>query len=567
MQFMLNLADIIKHTETTIAGTIERAHLPTPAADVRARQAKPYWKRLVNACFDKMDDTAENDSRLQSLCVASPEFLFGGMYRLGYSSKKKNTDAPDLLSEYHKAFNEETHLSEPQKLMKAIESKTIDRALICHGLSSCDDTILLLADIGRSVRIAQALDLQKVEIMLADVSWIRHNRSLNKLFRTPRDFEDGLRVCIEKRRKLYRSLNLRYYNFGVLNVINQDNSKSKEYNIALSTLTEQADKLRELAKAIWGDKVFQPHDRNIQRDIGTTFDRLVGLKSDKRDICLTPLFKAMLTAHVDAPKELEETYKNQLTILRKVSSLFGQFDTSTFVYYFAQYFAQSKFTNYLKIANISEQKFDQPFNEFNEQFSALTGVDAFECEKGDILYRQELYLPWYSMSNLKILSYTSTSGDVAGKYDASTLESGFLDNTILLGDGINANVHDKIYAVLKNTKTIHRNRLTSDILSFVKLVMNLRDLDDTKKKPVIEKIYLLSEDIGKQISIHQDKETSSKIFLGNWLQSIGATRIDTITPFHIIPYLWEEEDWTDDKLSAVTEVIHETLVLTRVLWD
>jgi len=564
---MLNLADIIKHTESTIASSLERAHLPTPVADVRARQAKPYWKRLVNACFEKMDDDAENDSRLQSLCVASPEFLFSGMYRLGYSNRKKNTDAPNLLSEYHKAFNGETRLNEPQKLMKSIESKTIDKALICHGLSSCDDTILLLADIGRSVRIAQALDLQKVEIMLADVSWIRHNRSLNKLFHTPRDFEDGLRVCIEKRRKLYRSLNLKYYNFGVLNVINQDNPKSKGYNITLSTLTGQADKLRELAKAIWGDRVFQPHDGDIQREIGATFEKLLGFKSDKRDICLTPLFKSMLAAHTNAPKELEETYKNQLTILRKVSNLFGQFDTSTFVYYFAQYFAQSNFTNYLKIANISEQKFDQPFNEFSNEFSALTGVETFECKKGDMLYKQELYLPWYNMSNLKILSYTSTSGDVAEEYDASTLEAGFFSSTILLGDDININIHDKIYAVLKNTKTIHRNRLISDILSFVKLVINLRDLDDIYKKNVISKIYLLSEDIGKQVSIHQDKETSSKIFLGNWLQAIGATSIDTIIPFHIIPYLWEEDDWTDDKLSAVTEVILETLILTRVLWD
>ncbi len=551
---MLNIIDIVKYTEEKISKQIDSAVNTVKEEEktrVARRKSEAYFNVLVRASLG-VSQGIEIDTRLQALCVAAPEFLFSGIFKLGYGKSrhnKKSIDdsvAPQLLKSYYKEFENDAILKEPVKLVEAIKNNTINKALLCHGLSACNDTILLLADIGRSVRISYALGLQNFEIMLADVSWIKHNRSLNRIYNSTKEFVDELRVCLDKRKRLYEVLNLNYTAFGISEKIN-----NKCY-ISRKNLASKMSKWRDLANVIWGENVLDAHSIEVKRAIGTTFDK-INLKKENK--YLTNAFKMLLSVNNEVPKKLEEMLRSELSALRTISDLFSTFDEDIFMYYFAQYFAQSQYTNYLKIANISEKKFDEPFSKKSSDFSVLVGSNDVLSSSVEINRDHQLYLPWYQLGKLKLLSYTSTSGDVLKNYDEN--EKVNLDKfsaaTILLDDYGNEKIK-KIEEIILNTPIEHRNRLVSDILSFIRLLLK-NDIPDELKKYILE----LSKDIGNQmVSTENDIETSKTIY-SDWLQSIGKN--DAVMPFHLIPYFWEEEDWTDKKILAFSKVISQTLEL------
>ena len=548
---MLDLISVIRHSEERIKKQIDSAVNTAKMEDrtrVDRRKNEAYFNVLVRASLG-ISQAIEIDTYMQALCVAAPELLFKGIYKLGYGearnskNKKKEYeyDCPLLLKQYYDSFRDESTVKEPVKLISAIKNGMIDKALLCHGLSAGSDTILLLADLGRSVRISYALGLENFEIMLADVSWIKHNRSLNKLYSSPRDFVDELRICIDKRKRLYEVLDLHYTTYGI-----SEKLKNNCY-ISRSNLTEKMSKWRDLANVIWGKEVLDAHSIDMKRAIGTSFEKLRLRKDNKY---LTNDFKMLLSVNNDVPKKMEEILRSELSALRTISELFSTFDEDIFMYYFAQYFAQSQYSNYIKIANISEKKFDDPFSQKNEEFSNLVGAtDDLNRGNNDNIRNFQLYLPWYHLGEMKLLPYTSTSGDVLK--DPNFDYDVFAEKTILITDYEKDN-EDKVRRIIKETPTAHRNRLVSDILSFIRLLLK-NELPDVLK----QSISVLSEDIVSQLCSKEDDVQTEKAIYSEWLQSIG--RNDAVMPFHLIPYFWEEDYWDEEKINAFSNVIIEVL--------
>ncbi len=547
---MLDIISVIRHSEDKIKKQIDSAVNTARMEDktrVDRRKNEAYFNVLVRAGLG-ISQSIEIDTYMQALCVAAPEILFTGIFKLGYGEERKkskksinDSNCPILLKQYFDSFKEETNLKEPVKLIEAIKKGTIDKSLLCHGLSAGNDTLLLLADIGRSVRISYALGLENFEIMLADVSWIKHNRSLNRLYSSPRDFVDELRICLDKRKRLYEVLGLHYTTFGISDKI------INNCYISRKNLAEKMSKWRDLANVIWGEDVLDVHSIEIKRAIGTPFEKL---KQRKDNQYLTDFFKMLLSVNNDVPKKMEEMLKSELSALRTISDLFSTFDEDIFMYYFAQYFAQSQYSNYLKIANISENKFDVPFSQKNEDFSTLVGSNEDLAHRNiDGTRNFQLYLPWYHLGGMKLLPYTSTSGDVLKDPDFD-YES-FSENTILIDD-YEEDKQEKIKRIISETPVAHRNRITSDLLSFIRLLFK-----NNLPYELRQFVSLLSEDIANQLCSKEDDAEAEKTIYSEWLQSIGKD--DAVMPFHLIPYFWEEEDWSEDKIDAFSRVISELL--------
>ncbi|MCV6587553.1 MAG: hypothetical protein OIF57_00800 [Marinobacterium sp.] len=352
---------------------IEKAYLAknVDKARIERRRNELYHERLARACLG-ISNSAEVSNTMYSAIAATPEILFTKMHYLGWGEarKQKNSNeiSPTLLRSYVDAFSEELKISK-LPTDTDIASSNITKSLICHGLSPMADTILLLADLGRSIRISYALGITEVEVLLADATWMKHNRSINQLFERS-EFMDQLRVYQDKRARLYKALNINHRVFIVSDYDKTDNA------IKEKALKNAADDYRKLAAAIWGESVLEKQNPETKRLIGRSFNGL-----GKRDIISLPAHIRALSKFDKFCKSFESSLADELAILRTISKLFGTFDEDIFIYYFAQYFAQLNYNNYIKIAPFSENGFDKPFEQNKEHFNAFINHEKSQTVK------------------------------------------------------------------------------------------------------------------------------------------------------------------------------------------
>ena len=100
----------------------------------------------------------------------------------------------------------------------------------------------------------------------------------------------------------------------------------------------------------------------------------------------------------------------------------------------------------------------------------------------------------------------------------------------------------------------------SDILSFIRVLSKMGI--PSKLKDSISK---LSGDISKQIIADEDDIETTKTIYSEWIQSID--RPGAVVPFHLIPYLWDEKEWTETKYNAFTNVLMQTLSLVNEICE
>ena len=239
-------------------------------ARIKRRQNELYHVRLTRACLGISQNSELNDS-LYSLAVALPEGLMSKMHFMGWGDarkqKKLDSKPPELLKSYFNDFASFYNAANAPRIIERIKNKEINKCLICHGLSPASDTILLLAELGRSIRLSKALGLDSIEILLADISWIKYNRSIGQKFDRG-DFLDKLRVCIDKRKRLYHALGIRYTTFGIT-----DYGESKTH-IKKNNIMQTAKKYRELSSVLWGDICLKKQDSAMKAIIGKSFHGL-----------------------------------------------------------------------------------------------------------------------------------------------------------------------------------------------------------------------------------------------------------------------------------------------------
>lgn len=534
-------------------------------ARIERRKNETYFTRLTRASLGISQNLDLSDD-VYSLLAALPEAIFPKMYVIGWGKKRRKSiqkpdektnsadestselEAPKLLLDYAKNYGKEFVINKVDQVIKQLNEKKLEYALICHGLSPTSDTILLLADIGRSVRVSNAIRLRKQKVLLADVSWIKYNRSINQLFKK-REFLDQLRVCLDKRKRLYRALGLEYKVFGI------SDFEQDEHILVKSEIINHTKEFRELAKLLYGKKALEPlKSKEIKQVIGKSLGQI----PSKLEIHLPPTIRALIKLkNKKVGYALEEVLDTDLKILRTVSELFSSFDEDIFVYYFAQYFAQTYFKDYIKIAPISETKFDQPFLMHSEHFSKITSKE--KEQKGESDQLAYVYCPQYKLGGLNLLPYCSISGDVLKK---SIPVEELLNGTILLADSYENEV-EKIIGVLTKTETVHRNRLISDIFSFVHHMY--QTLPIKNKEILFNKIEPISAQIANQIASENDTPDKYCIIFSEWIKAIDKP--NAAIPFHLIPYFWEDEDWDLDRIKNVSEFIITLLEIVNNICD
>lgn len=547
---MLNLHKIIEHSNKRFQNEIDKA-IEDPKNDkarIERRKNESYFTRLGRATLSISNNVNFSDKFL-ALAVAFPEILFTKIYALGYGTSRKQNEEenpPELLKKYFDSFSDKYKFIDQSNLNNYVDNNSFEYLLLCHGLSPTSDTIILLADIGRVLRMANSIGIYRTEVLLADVTWIKYNRSINQLY-TPKEFLNQLRICLDKRKRIYKLLKLKYTTFGISDQTSENNNLNK------TEISKHVKQFRDLAELIWGKKSLEAHKDEMLKIIGKSLDQI-----PKRDLQYLPFYMSKLIElkEKDVAIGIEEKLHSELKILRSISELFSSFDEEIFLYYFAQYFAQTNYNKFLKIAPLSEEKFDQPFLKYAEDFEKV----ANNNKKDNITekFSGYIYAPQYKLGDFQLLPYTSISADVIRKGKVEE----FLDKTILLDDSFDDKI-DKIIGVVTTTEIQHRNRLASDLLSFAHFL--IENIDTSQKCNLLDKIEALSYDIFIQINSTNDSTKDYTIIFSDWIKSIANK--DAVVPFHIIPYLWEDKDWDTDRIIKFSNLIMTLITIINEICE
>ena len=119
-----------------------------------------FYKRLLNACRLSPDGPR---SAPDTLFIAVPERLLSKITYLCMGNVRKashGTDAgrpasiTDDVAEWLRGFDHEGRNCHFVNLDSSDSDARIKSLLLCHGLSPIEDSICLLADIGRSYRVS-----------------------------------------------------------------------------------------------------------------------------------------------------------------------------------------------------------------------------------------------------------------------------------------------------------------------------------------------------------------------------------------------------------------------------
>lgn len=531
---------------------------------IRLQRNAQFHDRVVRASLDVKPREPITDI-LMALTVACPEALLQQCYRLGWGEARKQPDADDGPSELWKIYQRELSDKFTFTNSGGIESDIapkgpIREVLLCHGLSPMQDTVLLLADIGRASRISHALGLGDIRVMLADVSWMRHNRSVLGHFADEEEYVAQLRVCQDTRRRIYEALGFELDIFTI--------SAQGKTGINRPRLQSEATKYRLLASALWGDRALAPHDVPTRALIGQSFN---GMNS--HNLSMLPSQIQALLQFPECASSLETSLGYELRILRSLSELFSSFDEDIFIYYFAQFFAQNNYINFLKVAVATETKFDSYFDRNYDQFVQFAAHDVSpkapvrgrRTRETKLPLRRYVYFPQYRLGEYEVLPYSSLSLDVI---KSSQPIADIFNGLILLGDcgeKERAAKLEKILRVLSLTPLTARNRLVSDLLSFAHLLVTRVDSEADPGTPLARTIAALGKYINLEI---YSKGAGMRLYtqqFSSWLKASDDE--DSIVPFHLKPYTWDQERWSTGLFDLATEFIFELLMAVRRICD
>ena len=539
--------------------SIDRAsHGKKSDIGVRLRGNVQVCDRLVRKALD-LKPAQPITRMLAALTVACPEPLLAECLDQAWSGDRRDPPHPLVAAYLRDQEPDEFRFDQSSAIEHSVAPYgLIQEVLLCHGLSPTPDSILLLADIGRAARISYALGLSEVHVMLADVTWMKHNRSIRDRFAEEDEYRDSLVVCQDKRERLYKALKLKVDIFEI-----SDNEGPTA--ISLSRLREAARMHREIAVALWGEEVLEPHDPGIKALVGQSFEslmphRLEALPAAIRPLLRTPRFGAAI----------EDSLRPYLIILRAVSELFSSFDEDVFIYYLAQFYAQDAYKQFLKVAVYSELKFDRYYDEHHDIFAGFASGDMQSQTTvrrrrvgRTVPVRRYAYFPQYRLSDLKVLPYTSLSLDV--KKSDEPLET-LLDKMILLRDCGEKTAGEnlaKIERVLRSTSLLARNRLISDLLSFTHLLVSRVRSEAQRGTPLEQSIQRLGKRIAEEL---YSPATSMNHYMKNfqeWLTAIDDPH--SVHPFHLKPYNWDEARWSDEMFRNAATFIFELLMAVRRL--
>lgn len=516
-----------------------------------------FANRLLHSCKVQSDDPKGIDDEV---FISHPERLLSKLAYLSVgdlrqsktlkrfkeNGQRLDDDQIELVKMYLR-LNDDCEFS---NLSVRSEVESISNVLIAHGLSPVSDSIALLADIGRATRTAKCFNL-KVEILLADISWMSSNRSIRQ-FKTlnQEDIDNGLRICLDKRRRLYDSLEFK----SKIKEITPYARKNKIYYDKLVTISNY---YKSLASELWGNETIGSLEINSIKRISKPLYNL-----SPNDDSL-PDHMRVFAQFPGVLKKMEEGLEDHLEILRSIAKHFNSFDEEIFTYFFAQYYAQDEFRgNSLKISPISETKFDKPFDELDKYFQTwgeghtlnellASGVKSIASEKK----LSAIYLPQYQIGDFEVLPYASLSKDIS-RHESKDHE---LIKRELICLDYEQN-EETIYSIIQKTPIIHKNRLFADLSSFVlycSSVFGEEYLDQISKNVCglsSSDVYGLISNKCKKIFEYELNGYRSQDLKGvwkTWVENIESETEENFIylPLHIFLLLLDNKDWNDDNVN------------------
>lgn len=561
------LASIANERQKSSVGKQENA---PEWAKIYSTTYTTFSKRLLHACKVQNDDPKGIEDEI---FISHPERLFSKLSYLSvgdlrqkknlskYQETNSNLDESqiELVNDYLK-LNDNCEFS---NLSVRGEVESITNVLIAHGLSPVSDSIALLADIGRATRTARCFNL-KVEVLLADISWMSSNRSIRQFNSlSQEDIDNGLRICLDKRRRLYDSLEFT----SKIKEITTYPRKNKIYFNKLVTISKY---YKSLATELWGhDTIGSLGIDSIKR----ISKPLYNLSSNDDSL---PQHMKIFSQFPGVLKKMEEGLEDHLEILRSIAKHFNSFDEEIFTYFFAQYYAQEEFRgNSLKISPISETKFDKPFDELDKYFKTwgeghslnellASGVKNISSDKR----LSAIYLPQYQIGSFEILPYASLSKDISRHeskdHNIIKTELFCLDyeqDDITLND------------IIQKTPIIHRNRIFADLSSFIlycNTVFGDEFINSISRKICnknINEVYSLINPKFKKIfdqELNSYKSQNLKNVWNTWVSNLESETQDNFIyiPLHIYILLLDKNDWSNE--SVVNSYLWTIKICTEI---
>jgi hypothetical protein len=429
------------------------------------------------------------------------------------------------------------------------------KVLLTHGLSPIEDTTLLLADIGRGVRVSSGMHA-KTSVMLADVSWMSHNRSIRKFDLSEEEIANGLRICLDRRRRLYASLRLDHR-------VHQIVGYEERGEINDEKISSIVARYERLVKLIWGEGVWdtqEPLDNGKLKIMDSPLVRSIANESPLRELQQFP----------GGLESIERGLKVHLDVMRTLAKRFRFLSGEVISYYFAQYYAQTSYRGtHLKVAVSSERDFDEPFDELDGCFSAwgegheLVGTGKTTSDNPGLA---GFYLPQYRVNKWGSLPYTPLSSDALRRADNKC-------------DVVRSNLPmttdqdpEKLLRILSETlkdSTIELNRLCYDLLSFISYVQRERgqglikdaetvagcSLKDTLSKLCNSKLVFAYDVESEERKVETDARANLGDLWSAWLDTLSSETPPDYVPSHLLIASLTREDWTPDRLSAAVSVV------------
>lgn len=555
---MINLYNLAKLSRLRASERIkDKSRVKDQSSRVYAVTSQPFDDRLIDAC----KRVADKPSVLKDVdFISLPERLIGKLVYLTIGktrSEKVNPDISSVISEnditYLKTIDVEGQDAQYKNLDSSTVFNHIKQILICHGLSPIGDSILLLSDLGRCCRYSLLSGLP-MNVMLADISWMSSNRSIRQFNSiTEATIDTGLRVCLDKRRRLYESLK-------ITTDLREITPYERANTISYNKLKLISNNYISLAKMLWDITTEEP----------LTFDKVKIIANYLDNYGRTsalPNALSVLSQFPNALASLERELKPHLEIIRTIAKQFNSLNDEIFKYFFAQYYAQQVYRgNSIKIAPISEKKFDEPFDSLDLYFQAWgeghSTVDML-LKQTSLKKSAELsaiYLPQYQLGTRFYLPYSPLSLD-ALKFPEK--DHNIILQNIICIDNDNFEEHH-IKDILKLTPVYNRNRLIADLYSFVFYCIKIWSfplVNDVLKEVIkldFKKFIDSSPEILKNSILQEldlNDHSSFQEMWSAWLKTIEIDEVPSYLPANIFFLLQTNSDWDEKFYSWAINLI------------
>ncbi len=380
---------------------------------------------------------------------------------------------------------------------RKISLKHIKKSILGHALSPFSDSILLLCELGRYLRLCKTIGIEKIDILITDTDWAKLNYSVIELKSQILNIMSNLDSCLDFRKELYNKLGFSDIEVLAKHLVNSLDGKN------IRSLEIEAAEF-ELYCRLLEPIIEQLDFENKKIDIPSLIKRLSDV-SQKEKLELLSL-------------SIVNDLKNLYTI-SVVKQYFKGTDSSTFLYALLQRYTlhDNKYKYALKVGVESEKKFD----------FAFAKMDAFEGVKEKIL--NSVYFSHYSFEKgLNIIPYTFPSGSFKEKY-----KTGYENKAILIFDFLTDERKEKVKNIVLKIEIEQLAVQVSDLFSFANY-FKFEDKDDFKKSmyDLFEK-YNFQEVKDSWINYNNNPELST-LFKANmfsmWFDS-------AVLPYYFYPYI------------------------------